>query len=214
VRIDGGEWKLLDACWGAGNVTDGSQTFNQVFTASYFTMSNDQFGIKHFPQDSKFFFREDGSIPTWEEYFIGPVGEQPLQLYGSVEQHGISETSFEPPQKRIPVSSDDMVRFQFSKICEHWDHEVNGSGIPYCLILRVNGAGGNKKDFVPFDHDGFWWWLDIPASDLGVPGQDIGVMAVTTINNADARGVTRREYLEKKGRCAMGFGGVCGWDLV
>ena len=214
VRIDGGEWKLLDACWGAGNVTDGSQTFNKTFTASYFTMSNDQFGIKHFPQNSKFFFREDGTIPTWEDYFIGPVGEQPLQLYGSVEQHGISETSFEPPQKCIRVDSDEMVRFQFSKICEHWDHEFNGSGKPYCLILRINGDGGAKKDFVPFDHDGYWWWLDIPARDLGVPGQDIGVMAVTTINNADARGVTRAEYLEKKGRCAMGFGGVCGWDLI
>lgn len=214
VRIDGGEWKLLDACWGAGNVTEGSQTFNKVFKASYFTMSNDQFGIKHFPQERKFFFREDGTVPTWEEYFIGPVGAEPLQVYGSVEEHGISEISFEPSQKRISVNSDEMVRFQFSKICEHWDHERNGVGSPYCMILRVNGPGGEKKDFIPFDHDDYWWWLDIPASDLGVPGQNIGVMAVTTINNSDARGVTKRDYLEKKGRCAMGFGGVCGWDLV
>jgi transglutaminase-like putative cysteine protease len=214
VRIDGGEWKLLDACWGAGNVTEGSQTFNKVFKASYFTMSNDQFGIKHFPQERKFFFREDGTVPTWEEYFIGPVGAEPLQVYGSVEEHGISEIAFEPSQKRISANSDEMVRFQFSKICEHWDHERNGVGSPYCMILRVNGPGGEKKDFIPFDHDDYWWWLDIPASDLGVPGQNIGVMAVTTINNSDARGVTKRDYLEKKGRCAMGFGGVCGWDLV
>lgn len=214
VRIDGREWKLLDACWGAGNVTQATQTFNKVFKPSYFTRSNDEFGLKHFPKDNRFFFREDGTTPTWEDYFIGPVGEQPLQLYGSVEGYGLSETSFSPPQKRIAVDSDETVRFQFSKICEHWDHERHGDGKPYCMILSVNGRGGEKREFIPFDHDDYWWWLDIPARDLGVPEQNIDVMAVTTINNSDARGVTKSEYLEKKGTCAMGFGGVCRWDLV
>ncbi|KAF4633398.1 hypothetical protein G7Y89_g4715 [Cudoniella acicularis] len=212
VRIDGGEWKLLDSCWGAGNV--GNQVYNKHFTPSYFTMSNDEFGIKHFPSDEEYFFRSDGRIPTWEEYYIGPVGAEPLQLFGAVEDHGLSQTSFSPPQKRIPVNSDEVIRFQFSKVCEHWDFEKNGQGKPYQMILKINGLDGRKEDYVAFENNAFWYWVDVRARDLGAPGQMVNCYAVTTVNGKDSRGMTRREYLNKKGKCGMGFGGVCAWDLV
>jgi len=156
VRIDGGQWKLLDACWGAGNVGDGaSQTYNKKFAPEEFTMSNDQFGLKHFPGDEAYFFRSDGRPQSWEEYMIGPLGVEPLQLYSNIYDHGLSGTSFSPPQKQIPVNSNEVVRFQFSKICEHWDHEVNGQGKPYCMMvwmavkmiscrLRVMSSGGGR----------------------------------------------------------------------
>lgn len=212
VRIDGGEWKLLDPCWGAGNV--GNQVYNKHFTPSMFTMPNDDFGLKHFPQDDKYFFRSDGRIPTWEEYYLGPSRAEPLQLFGSVEDHGLSATSFTPPQKRISVNSSEVVRFQFSKVCEHWDHEKNGKGKPYCMILKIWGVDGRKEDFVAFENNDFWWWADVPAKDLGAPGQTVTCYAVTTVNRKDSRGMTRREYLQKKGKCGMGFGGVSAWDLV
>ena len=213
VRIDGGEWKLLDACWGAGNV--GNQVFNKKFTASYFTMSNDHFGLKHFPADDKYFFRSDGRIPTWEEYFIGPAGAEPLQLFGCVEDHGLSPTSFTPAGKLIAVNSGEIVRFQFSKLCEHWDHEKNGEGKPYCLVLKIGGVDGRKEDWVPFESNEFWWWADIPAKDLGAPGQKVGCFAVSNVEGKDARGMTRREYLNKKGKVGMGpFAGVCSWECV
>lgn len=212
VRIDGGEWKLLDACWGAGNV--GNQVYNKAFKPSYFTMSNDEFGLKHFPENDAYFFRSDGRVQTWEQYMIGPIGAEPLRLYGTVEEHGLSQTSFSPPQKHIPVNSGETVRFQFSKVCEHWDHERNGSGKPYCMVLQINGVDGRKKDFVPFENNEFWWWVDVRAKDLGAPGEQISVYAVTTINGNDARGMTKREYLEKRGKCSTGFGGVCAWELV
>lgn len=212
VRIDGGQWKLLDACWGAGNV--GNQVYNKKFTPSYFTMSNDDFGIKHFPADDAYFFRSDGREQSWEQYMIGPVGAETLQLFGAIEDHGLSSTSFSPPQKHIPVNSGEVVRFQFSKVCEHWDHEKNGQGKPYCMILKINGVDGRKEDFFAFESNEFWYWADVPAKDLGAPGQGISVFAVTSVNGKDARGMTRREYLSKKGKCGMGFGGVCAWDLV
>ena len=213
VRIDGGEWKLLDACWGAGNV--GNQVYTKKFTPSYFTMSNDDFGIKHFPADAAYFFRSDGRVQSWEDYMIGPVGSQPLQLFGAVEDHGLSQTSFSPPQKRIPVNTNEVVRFQFSKACEHWDHERNGQGKPYCMILKINGADGRKEDFVAFESNDFWYWIDVKARDLGAPGQGVSAYAVMKVEGRDARGLTRQEYLGKKGRVAMGpFGGVAGWDLV
>ena len=212
VRIDGGEWKLLDACWGAGNV--GNQVYNKKFTPSYFTMSNDDFGIKHFPADDSYFFRSDGRPQSWEDYMIGPVGAESLQLFGAVDDHGLSQTSFSPPQKRIPVNSGEVIRFQFSKACEHWDHEKNGQGKPYCMILKIKGVDGRKDEFVAFENNHFWYWADVPAKDLGAPGQGISLFAVTTVNGKDARGMTRKEYLGQRGRCAMGFGGVAAWDLV
>ncbi|KAG0649347.1 Kyphoscoliosis peptidase [Hyphodiscus hymeniophilus] len=212
VRIDGGEWKLLDACWGAGNV--GNQVYNKKFTQSWFTMSNDDFGIKHFPADDAYFFRSDGRSQTWEDYMIGPIGAEGLQLFGAVEDHGLSQTSFSPPQKRIPINSGEVIRFQFSKACEHWDHENNGQGKPYCMILKINGVDGRKEDFVAFENNDFWYWADVPAKDLGAPGQGVSVFAVTSVNGEDARGLSRRDYLSKKGRCGMGFGGVAAWELV
>jgi thiol-disulfide isomerase/thioredoxin len=212
VRIDGGEWKLLDACWGAGNV--GNQVYNKKFTPSYFTMSNDDFGIKHFPSDASYFFRSDGRPQTWEKYIVGPVGAEPLQLYGSIDDHGLSSTSFSPPQKRIPVNSDETVRFQFSSACEHWDHQKNGLGKPYCMILKINGVDGRNEDFLAFESNDLWYWLDVPAKDLGAPGQMVSCFAVTTVEGRDARGFSRSQYLAKKGRCAMEFGGVAAWDLV
>jgi protein disulfide-isomerase-like protein len=212
VRIDGGEWKLIDACWGAGNV--GNEVYNKHFTPSMFTMSNEDFGLKHFPEDDRNFFRANGSIPTWEEYMLGPSREEPLQLFSSVENHGISGTSFTPPQKRIPVDSNDVIRFQFSKICEHWDHERNGKGKPYCMIIKIWGVDGRKEDFVALESNEFWWWADIKARDLGAPGQTVSLYAVTSVNGKDVRGMTRREYLAKKGRCGMGFEGVAAWELV
>jgi thiol-disulfide isomerase/thioredoxin len=212
VRIDGGEWKLIDPCWGAGNV--GNQVYNKSFNASEFTKSNEDFGLKHFPGDNRYFYRKDGRIPTWEEYYLGPCGAEPLQIFGNGDEHGIAPTSYQPPQRHIQVNSDEIIRFQFHRMCEHWDFEKNGSGKPYPLILKIWGVDGRKEDFVAFENNDFWYWADVKARDLGAPGQTISVYSVTTINGKDARGVTRREYLSKKGRAGFSFGAVVAWELV
>lgn len=213
VRIDNGEWKLLDSCWGAGHVAN--QVYHKKFNPSMFTMSNDDFGLKHYPQDDAYFMRSDGSIPTWEQYIIGPAGTEPLQLFSCIPDHGLSEASFLPVAKRIPVTSapEEIIRFQFNKICEHWDHERNGRGKPYCFILKINGVDGRKDDFVPFDRNDYYWWCDVRARDLGCRGQTVSLFAVTTINGQDARGVDKKGYLEKKGRAGMGFEGIAAWEV-
>jgi hypothetical protein len=211
VRIDNGEWKLLDSCWGAGNV---NQKYTRKFSPECFTASNEDFGEKHFPEDSRYFFRADGSTPSWEQYIRGRHACEPLQLYGVVSDYGISEASFLPPQKKIPVSAGGTTRFQFSKMCMHWDHVKNGGGLPYCMILKVNGLDGRADDFVPFDHDGTYWWCDVETRHLGCAPQKVDVWAVTTISGKDARGVTKKSYLSKKGKEAMGFQTVATWVLA
>lgn len=161
VRIDGGKWKLLDSCWGAGHLS--GQTYKRKFNPHQFTDSNEIFGMKHFPEDSRYFFREDGRIPTWEEYVLGPTRGERAGWCGNVAEEGISEWNSSPSEKKIPVYSGEVVRFQFAKLCEHWTAERNGKGKPKLLVILIHGVDGRKDDYVPLDCDGFWWWCDIPA---------------------------------------------------
>lgn len=214
VRVDGGVWKLLDACWGAGHLDSGSGEYKQKFSPGQFTRSNDKFGRSHFPRDPQHQFRDDGRIITWEEYFIGRVnGETPI-FYTNGHQEGIAEDSVEPMERQIPVYSGEVVRFQFSKICPHWTSEKHGKGKPPLLLLSIHGVDGRKDEMIPIETDGYWHWIDVNARDLGAPGQAVQVAQLTSINGQDARGVSGQEYLSKKGKVGMGWSYVLKWDLV
>ncbi|OTB03777.1 hypothetical protein M426DRAFT_12279 [Hypoxylon sp. CI-4A] len=212
VCIDNGEWKLIDACWGAGSV--GDQQYHKHFSPEMFYLSNDLFGLKHYPREDRYFFRNDGRVPTWEEYMIGPVKGEKADFFGGGE--GISEFTFSPAQKHIPVYSGEVVRFQFSKLCEHWDPVRNGKGPSYLLLMKIHGVDGRKEDLVPLETDGFWWWTDIPTRNLGAPGQTIFLYALTVLNNKDARGVTKEEFFRVKGSggYSMAWAIYGKWELV
>ena len=212
VRIDDGEWKLIDPCWGAGHVD--KQRYVRKFAPSHFTSSNEDFGLRHFPADDAYFLRRDGRTLSWEEYIVGPDRHEKLQLYGVVEEYGINQTSFIPPQKAIKVNAAGTTRFQFSKMCLHWDHVKNGGGLPYCMILKINGLDGLEEDFVPFEYDGTYWWVDVVTKRLGTAPQKVHVYSVTSVSGKDVRGMSKREYLSRKGKEGMGFQSVATWDLV
>ncbi|KAI0132384.1 transglutaminase-like superfamily protein [Xylariales sp. AK1849] len=212
VQIDNGEWKLLDACWGAGNV--GNQQYNKQFKPEMFCLSNDLFGLKHFPRDERHFYRSDGRIPTWEEYIVGPTNGEKAQWYSTATDEGISEFTFSPAEKHIPVNSDTVIRFQFSKICEHWKGEKHGKGKNYLLVLSIHGVDGRKDDMVPLETDGFWWWIDINARELGAPGQKVFLYGIKTFGDQDARGMTKEEYFRKKGKVGYSLDGYAHWELV
>jgi hypothetical protein len=220
VRIDGGEWKLVDACWGAGNVSEG-QTYNKHFSAEQFAMSNEDFGLSHFPEDQRHFYRADGRNPTWEEYFVGPGGRdagEPVMVCSDVPQkYGIRLASFSPAAKNIKMSAyrpNDVIRFQFSAVCEHWDPLKHGKKEkPYLRVLGIGGLDGRKQDYVPFQTNGYWSWVDIKVKDLGCSGQEVGCWAVDTWDNSDGRGLTRERYLAKR-NVAMTFEGGAVWQLV
>ncbi|KAK8080148.1 Kyphoscoliosis peptidase [Apiospora hydei] len=206
VMIDNGEWKLLDACWGAGNVGDG--TYNKAFKPEMFYLSNELFGLKHFPSDSRHFYRSDGSVPTWEEYMIGPTRAEKALCYGTATDEGLSAYTFSPAEKHIWVNSGEVVRFQFSKVCEHWVPEKHGRGPNYLLMMKIRGLDGRKDDLVVLETDGFWWWTDIRARDLGAPGQKIWLYGLNRLNNKD--------YLRTIGSGSYSMGWECyfEWELV
>ncbi|MBE7181932.1 MAG: hypothetical protein INR71_12135 [Terriglobus roseus] len=74
VRIDGGEWKLIDCTWGAGHLDGATRQYVKKFSPIRFTQSNEDFGIDHFPTDDRYFFRTDGRKLSWEEYIMQDVG--------------------------------------------------------------------------------------------------------------------------------------------
>ena len=214
VRIDGGGWKLLDACWGAGHICGNNNLYKKEFSPDQFTKSNEKFGLKHFPRDPSHQYRSDGRTVSWEEYFRGPIDGEPPTFYTNGHQEGIAEDSVEPKERDIAVYSGQVVRFQFSKICEHWTPEKNGLGKPPLLLLSIHGFDGRKDDMVPFETNGFWHWVDVDARDLGAPGQSVEVAQITSIDGKDARGVSAKEYLSKKGRVGMAWAYVMKWELV
>ncbi|KAI1814330.1 hypothetical protein GGS20DRAFT_549010 [Poronia punctata] len=214
VCIDDGEWKLVDACWGAGHI--GGGTYTKKFSPGMFTLSNERFGDTHFPSQDRFLFREDRRTISWEEYIQGstPPGEEAPQWFGNPIEEGITRFGSSPAVKHIPVNRNEAVRFQFAKTCEHWTPERAGLSGSLLLLLKIHGVDGRKDDLVPLDTDGYWWWVDIPARELGAPGQEIHLFALTTVDNRDARGYTKEQFYRAKGRFAMGYAIWCVWELA
>jgi len=228
VKVDNGEWKLIDACWGAGYVQGPGRPYVPKFNPDYFSMSNEQFAVKHFPGNQEYFFLPGGRRMSWEEYIqIDPAKwpdavEGPTVFTNAKEDYGIGEKTFLPKSRKISVHQGGVVRFQFGLLCPHWTLDRHTQkGLPPVFIVSVGGPDGRSKDHIPMEHlsgnggGGDLWYVDIPARDLGAPGQTVTLFSVASFGSRqDARGLTVREFVEGKGRVGMGFTGVAAWDLV
>ena len=219
VRIDNGEWKLIDACWGAGYVQGKGQPYVKKFNPKFFTMNNDDFGWQHFPTNKNLFYRSDGAQMDWRTYYLGPTASkgQPVETFNLLGEENIDESSLQPLQLKIPIptSSGTNVRFQFNLLCPHFIPHIHGPGRPYVYILSIHGLDGRADDYVALDTDGKVWWADVDARMLGARGQSVMLYVVNSVQGESGRGLSVREYREEvKGRKAMGFGGVAKWQLV
>ncbi|KZZ93536.1 Transglutaminase-like protein [Ascosphaera apis ARSEF 7405] len=237
VRIDGGEWKLIDSTWGAGHVNS-DKTYSKSFHEDYFTMSNEEFSLKHFPltngrpaPDGDFYFSAGMKPPTWEQYIQinpdAPTGVERPVIYSNVkENHGIGKFTIQPG-KNIDVSTShpQPIRFQFALQCPHWSLQRHTKkSAPYVFIFIAKGPDGNQSEYIPFNHwksgsedgSGDMWYADVEDPRvLGPPGNKLVMFAVTSFGEwKDARGLTREEFLRGVGKVGMGFQGVLEWKLV
>lgn len=223
AKIDNGEWKLIDTCWGAGYVELSKQSYTKRFAPRFFTMDNDEFGLRHFPTNKALFYRTDGraQIP-WEEYILGPqrgggVAEQVTVYSGVAENEGIAEAKIQPPQLKIsitPSAGEPTVRFQLEKVCGHWDPVRNGPGKPYPYIVMIGGIDGRKQDSVVMETNGVVWWADVERKRLGCRGQKVTLYTVESVGGKSARGMSGEEVRKAKGRQGMKYGGVAAWELA
>lgn len=229
VRIDGGEWKLIDACWGSGHVQGKGMPYVAEFNPSYFSMSNEEFGIKHFPGNREHFFLPGGRQMSWEEYIqINPTHwpsmvEAPTIFSNAKVDYYISDRSVLPRSRKISVNHGGLVRFQFSLLCPHFQLDKHGSkGPPPVFFVMAEGVDGRNKDSIPMQYfkapagqGGDTWYVDIDSRELGAPGQTLTMFAVSRFGDRqDTRGMTVKEFVAGKGRVAMGFTGVAAWELV
>ncbi|KHN96042.1 Transglutaminase-like protein [Metarhizium album ARSEF 1941] len=214
VRVDGGSWKLIDACWGAGHICSATNLYKKEFSPREFTLTNEKFGLRHFPRDFLLQHRSDGRTVSWEEYYTGGMDGEPHQWYGTGNNEGIAEDSVEPKCRDISVYSGQVVRFQFSRVCEHWTSEKAGLGSPALFLLSIHGLDGRKEEIIPTETNGYWNWVDVDARDLGAPGQSVEILKLETMDNRDARGVTPEEFKSKRGRVGMSWSYIARWNLV
>ncbi|KAK2748158.1 hypothetical protein FQN57_001283 [Myotisia sp. PD_48] len=234
VRIDKDEWKLIDACWGAGNVQGPGKPYNKHFSPECFTMSNNDFGMRHYPTNTQHdLHRDDSRVDiTWESYIRGSLpgsgpSDPPTVFTNARQEHGIEERSIQPACKSISIHqvAGRPVRFQFGHMCPHWSITKHGGKRAASLFaLLSHGIDGREPKYLPFDHvrgtspggGGDSWYLDIPDGRvLGCAGLELMVYAITMFGDrADARGLTAAEFNRDIGRVAMGCSGVALWQLV
>ena len=230
VKIDGGRWKLIDPCWGAGNVNKGSQNYQAHYKPSWFSMSNENFGLTHFPGNKDHFFREDGrhTIP-WEEYILTnpdmPTGLKPIKVYSDADKHSIGRKTLQPAGGEISVySTPSPVRFQFGLLCEHWTLARHTGVKPALFLLMIKGIDGREDDRLVLRRipgsgpggGGEFWYVDVPdARMLGAPGQKVLLAVLTKFGErTDCRGITPEEYEAQRGRVGMAWAYIAQWDLV
>ena len=217
VKIDGidggGQWKLIDACWGAGHICGNNNLYKQAFSPERFTQSNEDFGLDHFPEDSSKQYRSDGRTVSWEEYITGSKDGCGADFFGGyIAEEGLAKRTFRPAESRIVLARQGpSVRFSFHKICPHWNPVRNGRGAYYLYILYTEGLDGTDRNHLPFETNGTVWWCDVPLADLGRSGQKADILALTNFDGRDARGLSAQEYRQKKGRVGMAWSGVAKW---
>ncbi|KAI7976847.1 hypothetical protein EIK77_010078 [Talaromyces pinophilus] len=230
VRIDGGKWKLVDPCWGAGAVAGKGQPYIQRFDPTHFTKPNNEFLLSHYPQNKDQFFTDDGGPGmSWEAYVLQdhnkPFGlEQPV-IFTDAYQEGIGERSFRPACAKISIHQPGPIRFQFALKCEHWTlaHHSKKTA-PFLFLLHTHGIDGRKDEKIPFTYvrgtgpngGGDLWYVDIDDPRmLGAPGQKLGIANITSFASLkDARGLSLQEYQAQAGRVGMGWSYIAQWELT
>lgn len=93
VRV-GGEWKLLDATWGAGFIDEASRGFAKSFEEHYFFTAPEAFIYDHFPDDARWQLLES---PLSERQYLNNAWVRPAFF-----QHGLQLQSHQ--QQRIETA--------------------------------------------------------------------------------------------------------------
>ena len=148
--------------------------------------------------------------------------EAPTIYTCAEEEYYIGKRTVMPYNRRISVRQGGNVRFQFGLLCPHWTLDRHGKkGPPPVFLMQIEGVDGRGKDLIALDHQpgnghgGDLWYVEIPAQQLGAPGQTISLFAITSFDKrTDCRGLTVAEFRNGKGRVGMGFTGVAAWELV
>lgn len=196
VRLDDGEWKLIDSCW-AGGALDGAGVFTRRWDPSHFEESNEDFGRRHFPDPSEPWKQYVARPRSWAEYMTLPEGPQ---LAMDFYTRGYAAHLVRPNTLSIPPG---RTEFYLKHKCEHVLEDERECYVPILLCKNANWEA------MVFDARNGGWSLTV---DL-VPGENVRMGIVDTVQGQDARGLTRREYENRAKRQARTFAGLASWNI-
>nr|GAT56321.1 predicted protein [Mycena chlorophos] len=196
VQMDG-EWRLIDPCWGAGALVNG--VYSQKLAPVWFYSTPAEFGKRHFPTDRSFQLLEEPV--SWEE-FIGGDSDGPM-LYGDFYSLEFSPELIQPPV--ADIQGPGYVNFQLFKQCEHMSREQADNYV-YFIVLP-----DQSKIPLLLGPEGAWGAsVYLPQGLTG----DISLNFLTMFDGRDARGISPNTFQSGIGRKAMGWQGLCKWNLV
>jgi hypothetical protein len=186
-----------------------------------FTSSNEDFGIRHFPQVASHWFRADGRALGWEEYVMLDM-DLPTTYTEWESEHGFRRLNLMPASKTIRVSGPrgelpPTERISWTRVCPHWRQSKAGQRAEYLPLLRAPGCKhkGPFQDLLSIDTDGYNYWVDLPRHELGAPGDDVQLVYLHTVDGADARGTTREHWEQNiKGKKGISYQYMAEWTLV
>lgn len=169
VKIDG-EWKLLDATWGAGGVGTAKSVHSEKknifgkkkvefefrFSDIYFFTDPELFSLNHYPEDSNFVlcdrsYADFTKLPLCLTYMIENGSAITDSTYGVIRaNYGDTFSIYLKDQYELKD-----LEFKFGR--ERWDHRA--------LQAYANEDGGHTFDFVnPSVNGDYLWvyWNDYP----------------------------------------------------
>jgi hypothetical protein len=197
VLMDG-EWRLLDATWGAG-VVNGS-AYEQRFDPSWFTSTPVEFARRHFPSDPTFqlIAEEYGGPINWEDYILSPPG--PV-VFSDFHRLDFLVDLLQPASNIIRKG--ETVNFTLFKRCEHM---TNHDAENYVHVLLIPGQ--KPLPLQPNAEGG--WSLTYRVADQ----TEVSLMYIATVEGQDAKGIGIRGFNNALDRKAMSFGGLAKWTIV
>jgi hypothetical protein len=176
---------MVDACWGAGYLTDG--VFIKYFQPHWFSMTSSDFNLSHHSEMEQ--FRDRGPDPplSCAEFKKGlhPGETRPL-WYPSGYEENLSKNSLQPSLRDITLSHrpPQSLYFGVSWVCDHFDPRVQGGALPLALTI------GPER--IALDYDGMWWGTHVPTEILvRNRGEQVALLAMTKLDGEDARGAAR-----------------------
>ncbi|KAF8633420.1 hypothetical protein AX17_004591 [Amanita inopinata Kibby_2008] len=196
VLMDG-DWRLIDACWGAGYLC--GSTYTQSFTPRFFTSSPLEFGKQHFPSDPSYqlLSEEDGGPVSWEDYILAPEGPC---LYRDFYTTNLSPVHLQPCNKYI--NRGQPASFHLFKRCEHSSTAQEDN---YVYFLYHDNA------YIPLEPNAEGGWTAyIPI----IRGSEVKLCSLQSLNGQDAKGVGVKQFTMSLGRSAMSWSGLAAWTVV
>lgn len=198
VYMDG-QWRLVDACWGAGTLN--GRAYEPRFNPTWFTSGPAEFGRRHFPEDASYqlMSEEEGGAIQWEEYIMEPEGPTVFVDFYDLD---LWQSALQPATKNIEGGQ--RIVFSVFKRCEHMS-TAEANNFVYFISLADNTR-------VPLERNAEGGW----SAEVYIPrgSGEVSLYSVTTVDGRDAMGLGIQTFKQALGRKRMSFGGLARWTVV